>query len=307
MELRHLRYFVAVAEEMHFGRAATRLNICQPPLSQQIRQLEDELNVKLFRRTTRRLELTPEGSLFWNEARTILNHTKHLVQVMGGMTNQIQEVIRIGFVTSASYSVMAPILKEFNRVFPNVEIQCRDMTPIPLFEALKNKVIDAAFLRSPQPDDNLQTYSLCRESFIMVMPDNHPLAKTAKVDLKDFSKVPFVFHPRHAAPLVFDLFMETCQKAGFTPILKQEGNDLQAVLALVASGFGVALLPATLQNLQRPGVVYRELKVDSDPIELSLGVRKKEMTKSLEALISISLEMSQKLIRSKKIKGLKTS
>ncbi len=174
MELRHLRYFVAVAEELHFGRAAKKLNIAQPPLSQQIRDLEQELGSPLFQRTSRRVELTAHGRLFLTEARDILGHTQRATEMVKASQRGEFGSIAIGFVTSAIYSVMTPTLRGFHSQFPQVEIRCHEMATPEQISALHKGEISVGFLRTPISDDGIRTHLLLREFLVLVLPGASP-------------------------------------------------------------------------------------------------------------------------------------
>lgn len=293
MELRHLRYFVAVAEELHFGRAARRLNIAQPPLSQQIRDLEEELGSDLFLRTSRRVELTAHGRLFFKEAQAILGHASRARKMIEASQRGEFGSITIGFVTSAIYSVLTPVLREFHSRFPQVEIRCHEMATPEQIHALGIGKIHVGFLRTPISDNTLQTHLLLRESLMLALPEHHPAAGLKKIRLQDFASEPFILFPRQQGPSAYDQIIATCQSAGFTPNLSQEGNEMQSMLGLVAAGLGISLVPSSLKNLQRPGVVYKTLDTATPEIELSLGIRKGENSPVEQSFIEVALRVAQ--------------
>jgi len=274
MELRHLRYFVAVAEELHFGRAALRLHVAQPPLSQQIRALEEELQLRLFHRTSRRVELTAEGRVFLEHARSVLVQTERAAEMARAAGRGEAGRIAIGFVASAVYSFVPTILREFRQSRPRVELYCSEMRSIMQLHALQQRQIDVGFVRAPVREAGLETALLCREPFVVVMPAEHPLAGEARVSLADFAKDTFLFIARDASPVCQEITSEACRDAGFSPRLGQEVGELQTVLALVAAGLGVSLVPESLRHWQRPGVVYRELRTHTRKMPLHLVWRK---------------------------------
>ncbi|HWB61539.1 MAG TPA: LysR family transcriptional regulator [Chthoniobacteraceae bacterium] len=297
MELRHLRYFVAVAEELHFGRAALKLNIAQPPLSQQIRDLEQELGARLFHRTSRRVEMTAHGRLFLAEARDILSHARRASEMVKASQRGEFGSISIGFVTSAIYSVMTPTLRGFHSQFPEVEIHCREMATPEQINALHKRDISIGFLRTPITDDSIQTHLLQREFLVLVLPEDHPAARQSKVRLQDFASEPFILFPRRQGPGAYDQIITTCQNAGFSPILAQEGNEMQSMLGLVAAGLGVSLVPASLQNLRRPGIVYKPLSTPTSEIEISLAMRKGESDPVERSFIEAALRIAKRAKR----------
>ncbi len=268
MELRHLRYFVAVAEELHFGRAAQRLHVAQPPLSQQIKALEEELQLRLFHRTSRRVELTAEGKVFLEHARGVLTQTVRATEMARAAGRGEAGRIAIGFVASAVYSFVPAILREFRQSRPRVELHCSEMRSIHQLKALQERELDVGFVRSPVREAGLETIQLCREPFVLVMPAEHPLSGEARVSLADFAKDTFLFISRNTSPVCHEITSEACRDAGFSPRLGQEVGELQTVLALVAAGLGVSLVPQSLRNWQRPGVVYRELRTHTRKMPL---------------------------------------
>lgn len=293
MELRHLRYFVAVAEELHFGRAAKRLNLAQPPLSQQIRDLEHELGSPLFHRTSRRVELTAHGMLFLREARDILAHAERARQIVKASQQGEFGSLTLAFVTSAIYSVFTPVLREFHSQFPGVEIHCHEMATPDQIAALRKGAVHAGFLRTPLADDFVETHTLLREPLVLVLPEHHPAAARKKLSLKDFASESFILFPRRQGPGSYDQIITECQRAGFTPKLAQEGNEMQSMLGLVAAGLGVSLVPSSLQNLRRPGVVYRSFTGCTEQIEISLAIRKGEKSPVENSFIQVALQVAK--------------
>jgi len=307
MELRHLRYFVAVAEELHFGGAARRLNIAQPPLSQQIRNLEHELGAALFLRTSRKVELTAHGRLFLKEARAILGQAQRAKEIVTASQRGEFGSLSIGFVTSAIYSVMTDTLREFHSQFPKVEIRCLEMASPQQVEALAKGEINIGFLRTPISDDSIKVHLLLRESLVLVLPEHHPAAGKSKLRLQDFAMEPFILFPRRQGPSAYDQIIATCQTAGFSPILAQEGNEMQSMLGLVAAGLGVSLVPSSLQNLRRPGVVYRKLSTATPQIEISLAIRKGESVPVEQSFIDVALRVASRIQRDRTVANAPTS
>lgn len=261
MELRHLRYFVAVAEELHFGRAAARLHIAQPPLSQQIRQLEEELDVLLFQRTKRRVELTEAGRAFLVEARRTLAQSEQAVlaaqQAHRGETGRLT----IGFVGTAAYQMLPQILHRFRSDFPDVTLTLREMPTHRLQDALASGEIDVALLRSNVRNKRFHSETLLQEPLVVALAKTHPLvAEKGGVTIQSLAEEPFVMFPREVNTQLFDQIMTLCQQAEFSPQIVQEAINLQTVLGLVGVGLGVSILPGSIQVVSRADVIYQPLK-----------------------------------------------
>lgn len=288
MELRHLRYFLAVADELHFGRAARKLHIAQPPLSRQIRDLEEELQVSLFRRAHKRVELTEPGRIFQEKARLILQQTEQARMLMSSASRGAAGQISIGFVTSAVYSVIPDILRRYRKQFPQVDIRCFEMSPLVQLEALRERQIQIGFVRIPVQDASLQLFPISKEKLILAIADDHPLLHRKKTRLRDFASENFIIFPRAQGPGTYDSIVTTCQKAGFSPHIVQEAHEMQTILALVAAGLGVAMVPYSLQHLRRPGVVYREVEEPTSLLELGLAIRKEEESALVRGFVEIA-------------------
>ena len=291
MELRHLRYFVMVAEELHFGRAAERLHIAQPPLSQQIRQLEEELGVQLFLRTRRSVHLTEAGQAFLGEAKQVLEQTQHAVQVAQRTERGEQGQIVIGFVGSATYSIFPKLLHEFRERFPAVNIVLREMTTGQQVHALREERIHLGLLRPPAARDFLILEALEREALIVALPEQHRLAEHEALTVSELAGEPFVLFPRHLGSGFYDTILSLCQQAGFSPDIVQEAIQMQTLVGLVAAGFGVSLVPASMQQLQLKGIVYRTLLDASAMIELALAWRREDANPALHAFLKMVREI----------------
>ena len=270
MELRHLRYFVAVAEELHFGHAAARLHIAQPPLSQQIKTLETELGVQLFHRTKRKVDLTDAGRLFLPEARAALAQAGHAEEVARRAQRGEIGRLRLAFVTSAAQSVLPCIIRTFRAANPGVDVELMEMTPARQIEALDAGRADVAFLRPPLARPDFVVQPLLTEPIVVALPDWHPAAKRRQVKLHDLRTEPFVVFPREHGPGLYDLVLSLCRAAKFSPTVAYEANQMNTILAYVASGLGVALVPASLMELQRSGVAYRALAGPRTDVELAM-------------------------------------
>jgi DNA-binding transcriptional LysR family regulator len=260
-ELWQLRYFVAVAERLHFGRAAAALHISQPPLSRAIRALEERLGVVLFARSRRRVELTPEGSRFLEEARRLLGQLERAVLELRGMASGEQGRLRIGFVSLADYGVLPRLLKSFKAARPGVALALREMLSPEQAAALAAGELDFGLLLPPVAGEaGLEHVVVQRERFVAALASRHRLARMdAKLAVSELAGEPFVMVPRGIAPGLYDIVRGLAARAGIALNVAQEAIQMQTVVSLVSSGLGVAIVPASVANLGRRGVVYREL------------------------------------------------
>ncbi|MEG4799667.1 LysR family transcriptional regulator [Microcoleus sp. ARI1-B5] len=270
MELRHLRYFIAVAEELNFTRAAERLHMAQPPLSQQIQQLEAELGFQLFRRTKRTVVLTAAGQVFFEESQKILQQVDRAIQ-LGKQTSRGElGQLTIGFVSSAAHNVVPAILQAFRTRCPAVKLELRELTTNEQLQQLREGQIDIGFVRPPIEEDGINSEIVFREPLIVALPETHPWADRAFVQLRELSAEPFILFPRSLAPGLYDPIVSLCQQAGFSPIVGQEAIQMQTIISLVAAQMGVAIVPASMQNFQRSGVVYKSLPESTCIVAIAL-------------------------------------
>lgn len=261
MDLRQLRYFIAVAEERNFSRAAVRLRVSQPPLSVQIRSLEQELGVRLLDRGNRGAALTPAGAAFLVEARAVLAAAER-AKVAAKETERGEiGTLSIGFVSMAAYGLLPAALKAFRHRHPRVEVRLEEMTTDVQQRELNDGRIDLGLALAPVVDARLEFHALSRESLLVAAPQGHPVLKGGgSIDVKRLAGEDFVASPRELAPGLHDLIQGTCQDAGFTPRIAQWARQMQTVVSLVAGGMGVALVPESLRHMKRTGVTYRPLK-----------------------------------------------
>ena len=265
-ELWQLRYFLAVAEQLHFGRAAAALHISQPPLSRAIRALEERLGVVLFARSRRRVELTPEGTRLLGEARRILGQLERTVQEVRGMARGEEGRLRIGFVSLADYGVLPGLLKAFKSARPGVTLALREMLSPEQAAALAAGELDFGLLLPPVSGaEGLEHIVVQRERFVAALPARHRLAAAkGKLAVSALAGEPFVMVPRDIAPGLYDIVTGLAARAGISFNVAQEAIQMQTVVSLVSSGLGAAIVPGSIANLGRRGVVYREL-ADSHP------------------------------------------
>ena len=273
VELRQMRYFVAVAEELHFGRAAERVGIAQPPLSQQIQRLEAELGVQLFIRNRRRVQLSEPGRVFLDEARAALRQAERAVDAVQRAARGEAGRLRVGFVGSATFAVMPPILRRFREHFPAVDLTLSELSTTQQVEALREQRIDIGFVRPPLVADDLALEIIAREPLVAVVPSDHRLAGGGTIRLADLAGEPFVLFPHSFGPGLHAQIVGVCQRAGFNPRIVQEAVALPTIVSLVSVGIGVSLLPASIQHLPWAGVSYHPLAGDSPQAELALAWR----------------------------------
>ena len=258
MELRQLRYFVAVAEELHFRRAAVRLHISQPPLSQQIRQLEDELGYPLLARTRRRVELTPAGEAFLRDARALLAELDGAVEtarrIDAGQTGRL----RVNFVGSALLSIVPGIVQRFRAARPSVEIELHERSTIEQLRAISAGVVDVGLVRPPIDDiPEVRTETVLTERTVAALPAGHELTSLRRIPLHRLGSEPLVMFPRSQAPGFHDLLMSSMSAPGTHPQVVQYAPEMLTIIGLVATGIGVSLVPASVTRLALDGVTYR--------------------------------------------------
>jgi DNA-binding transcriptional LysR family regulator len=271
MELRHLRYFIAVAEHLHFSRAAESLHIAQPPLSQQIQSLENELGVPLFIRTKRSVQLTPAGKAFLGEAKKVIAQTEHAIAAAHQAHSGILGQLDIGFVGTAIAEVIPAILKAFRARYPLVEITLQNLVTTEQVQGLREGQIQVGILHPPLLDASLHLEIIRREPLVVALPADHALAGQEQIALAQLYEETFVMYPRAWNPGLFDQIMSLCQNAGFHMRLGQEALGWQSITSLVAAGFGVSIVPASSQLLRNAGVAYRTLQGVTATFDLALS------------------------------------
>ena len=294
MELRHLRYFVTVAEELHFGRAAQKLHISQPPLSMQIRALENELGVTLLNRTQRHVSLTQAGAALLAEARHILARVEQAVLTTKRAGRGEIGELAIGFISVADYNVLPLVLREFRRRFPQVNLTLRESTTDAQIRDLLAGRIDVGFVLPPINESSLESLPVLREPLIAALPEKHPLArKPGKLALEKLKDAPFILFPRPNAPGLYDNVVSCCKAAGFSPRVEQEAIQMQTIVSLVSAELGVALIPASLINLRRTGVTYKALKGGSPLSEIHLVWRRGDDLPALQVFVDVALQTAK--------------
>ncbi|GAB34823.1 LysR substrate-binding domain-containing protein [Gordonia otitidis] len=270
MELRHLRYFRTVAEELHFGRAAERLHIAQPPLSQQIRQLEDELGFRLLVRTTRTVELTPAGKAYLERAVAILDAVDHAGAHAKRIAEGTQGRLAIGCVGSATYSLLPRLVRALREELPDVDVSVRgEMLAPAQIAALLAGDIDLALLRPPITAPEVTVTPVRRDRLLIALPDSHARAEQPAVALADLNDDDFISHAGQGRSVMHTQLAALCAAAGFVPQIRHEVQETSTLVTLVAAGLGVAVVPAPTAALGVAGVCYRPLTPEPEPVDLA--------------------------------------
>lgn len=287
-ELRHLRAFVAVAEELNFTRAAARLHVAQPALSTQVRQLEAGLGVELFDRSRRAIRLTPAGAALLPEARRLLAGVDQTVRIVRGAGDGEVGHLTVGFVPSAANSGLPEHLRAFRRQRPGVELYLRELAPDDLVRALREGGVDVGFLYLPHGAEEIATHVVERERLVAALPADHRLAGRRRVRAAELADEPFVLPARHQMPGLLAQVEDACRAGGFTPRAVQKDVWLmQTIVGLVAAGMGVALVPASVENLRRTGVAYRPLSGAAATVELGAIWRRDERLPPLASFLRV--------------------
>ncbi len=269
MDFRQLQYFVAVAEGLHFGRAAERLQITQPALSKQIASLEKTLGVQLLFRTKRTVELTHAGQTFLHQAHQLLHQRETAIQLTRRTGYGDLGHLSIGFTKTATQTVLPNLLSDFLQHYPKVEIDMIELATEAQVTALNQDEIDIGFLHPPIDQRGLQVCSILKERFVAVLPLHHSLERYDVLPLEALAHEPLIIHPRQEGPILYDSFLRVCQIAGFQPQIVKESISLQIRLCLVAAGMGITFVSDRLQFLVGKNVVCRPLK--NCPIYLQFG------------------------------------
>ena len=265
MELKQLRIFIAVAEELHFGRAAERMHMAQPALSAQVRGLEERLGVKLFERTTRTVSLTRAGEVFLPEALATVAQAEAAAAAARSVGAAGGDMLKIGGVDSATAGILPDVIRRFRRTSPDVELKVFEMLSGPAIHGLSNKSLDIGFVRNPPKEDYLLSRHVLTEPMVAILPVDHPAADMEAVPTSLIAAEPLVIPARSHRPILFDLVHAYFAERGFDPNIAQEANERHTIIAMVAAGLGVSVVPRWVQSLHHDAVVYRPLE-DGGPL-----------------------------------------
>ena len=294
METRQLRYFVAVAEELHFGRAAKRLNISQPPLSQQIKNFETELGVTLFERNKRSVALTPVGKTFLDDARGILRAIERararLETVAAGRAGRFD----LGYIGPALDTPLSDIVRAFKLAYPRVRFGLLEMTTNEQLEAVRKGGIDAGVVRLFKHDtQGLEWFRYHQESYALIVPVEHRLAGKQSVDICELADEEFIFFPREAQPYLYDEWMRVFARCGYSPKIVQEAATKAAAMALVAAHLGVAIVPEGLAQRSLPQVAFKKLTGSHPPVEVHVVYKQNAEHPVLDNFLSIVQQVTK--------------
>ena len=260
-DLHHLHQFVAVAEERHFGRAAKRLHMAQPPLSQAIKRLEDRMGVVLLERTTRKVALTPAGETLLTEARVLLAHAKRTTRLTRQAAEGFEGRIAIGFVSAALYQLLPKTLRAFRKQFPDADLALRELTTEQQLAALQDGSIDVGFCHPPLAGkSDLTVRTIARDRLLAALPKDHPLTQKKKLDFASLACQPFVLFPARQGPSLHAAIERACYRFGARLSIVAEASRIHTQLSLVAGGLGVTLVPVSARNIRVEGVSYRPIR-----------------------------------------------
>lgn len=248
MELRHLLYFKTVAEELHFRKAALKLFISQPPLSRQIRELEEELGARLFERSNKKVSLTPAGTYFKKQVDSIFSQLTETKNVVKQLHDNISGELKIGYISSTYHQQLMDTLKEMRAVFPLLSVKLYEIPTVKQVKALEEGKLDIGIMRAPLNSDQLTVVSLFQDPFVIALPDHAPPVNHLSQWSKYLAQQPFIFFNRDYAPVYHQKLVEICQRMGFTPEITHEANNVHSILRMVAHGAGVSILPSAIKD-----------------------------------------------------------
>ena len=296
IDLRHFRYFQALAQELHFGRAAARLCIAQPALSRQIQQLEEEIGTPLLRRTQRRVELLPAGQVFLERSNLILEEVERAAvdarRTGAGEFGRLS----VGFIHSSTYGLLPSIIERFRHLYPDIEVELHEMPIAEQHVALTRGMIDVGLLRPQPAPSEVEVQAVLEDPFLIAVPQTHRFARRKAVRLCELQDEPMVMFPRRGSPLFHARIMAMCLRAGFTPRVVQQATQIHTVAGLVGAGIGLAIIPGTVRNLQSRGVRFLEIEDRPEPVHVALGwLRSKEDMPALRSFRQVTLLVAQQI------------
>ena len=288
VELRHIKYFLAVAEERHFTRAAAKVGIGQPPLSQQIKDLEREVGAALFHRLAHGAELTEAGRAFFAGVKEMPSIAVRATMAARRAARGEMGSLRVGFTASAPFNVVVPsTIRAFRRAYPDIDLTLEEANTAPLITRLREGTLDTAFLRpGAAGTDELQVRRLSEEPMVVALPKRHRAAALEQIDLALLKDDPFLLFPRETAPTLYDTVVDACRKAGFEPIIGQLVPHMASIVNLVAAELGVSIVPASMMQVRVTGIAYRQIAGQSPMTQLALAYRRGETSPVLRNFIA---------------------
>lgn len=273
MELRHIRYFIVLAKELHFGNAADKLFIAQSVLSRQLKELEKELGVDLFLRTKRRVELTDEGKHFLATADLLMSQLETEKNNLQKISKGYKGSLSIGHVGTSMFSVLPKFVLQFKKEFPDVEVRLLELTNQAQLEMIKNGTLDAGFIRTPESVGDLKSFPVHSEGFSLVLPVHHPLKSLRKQSLTTLKNESFILFARHWAPSYYDTIISICHRAGYAPKIEYETVNTNTMIQLISNGLGITILPSSIKNCNNSKLKYFSLDFINAKSELALVIK----------------------------------
>jgi DNA-binding transcriptional LysR family regulator len=286
MELRRLRYFVVLAGELNFRRAAEKLHMAQSPLSQQIRKLEEEVRVQLFSRSNRHVELTHAGEVFLSEAQAILARSREATERAQSAAEGKVGTLKVGYLTSMTNERFSRAMTRFRSEFADVDLALYDLVPDAILDGLRDRVLDVGFIRAPFRSEQLHAKRIWRENLMVALPRRHWLAGRGPISPRSLAEETFIMVPDHGSMGLNEVIRMMCLRAGFTPRKRIVANQMQAAVWLVDLGFGVSVVPSSLQGVHRDNVVYQPIE-DSPSISAYMLWRKDARSPVVERFCGI--------------------
>jgi len=291
LELRYLRYFIAVAEELHFSRAAKRLHMAQPPLSQQIRKLEQYIGHPLFTRNSRTVALTQAGEALLERSRYLLRRLEEDLDTVRRVGRGEIGTLTVGFIGSAMLTVLPTLIGNYRKRFTKVDLRLRELTTSSLVDAIRQGVVDLGFLRDAGPTAGLMVEKVLAERFVVALAKRHPLATQQKISLVELKGEPLILFARELGPLAWDKTIALCETSGIRPTIVQDAPEWLTVLRLVSSGLGFSIAPACVATIRTPGVVCRELVKCPISTNIELARRSDYLSPIMEAFLAEARKM----------------
>lgn len=289
MDLRQLKYFLAVAENLHFRKAADYVHLSQPALTLQIRALEEELGVMLLIRDRHKTRLTAAGEVLRDEVRDLLKAADHAAARTKRAARGQVGVLKIGFISTAAARILPPLISTYRTQHPEVEFDLKNILSAEQIPALLDKTIDIGLLRLPiQEQDAIETYPLHSEPFVALLPAKHPLAKKHQIHLSMLKDCEFVMYSRRYAPGFHDQIMRMLNSAGLSPVIAQESKEMYTLAALVSAGLGVAIVPASVENYRIEGIVFRKLAPPEVLSKIGMIVLKENNHPAVRAFVALA-------------------
>lgn len=286
MDLRSLRYFLAVAEQQQFTKAAKTLNVAQPSLSYQIKKLERELGVQLFHRTKRSVSITAPGRILVEEVRLLLAQVNSLVQTTQLVATGTIGDLSVGFVESAALAMLPDVARELRKHYPQISLRLHQLTTTEQIASLRKRVIDVGIIRSPVPDPHIETHFLQRESLVVALPDTHALVRRKKLSLQLLKNEPFIAYAGSRYSRLHNEIVSLCRQAGFTPSVEHQFEEWNTICGAVAAGAGISIVPSSVTSIAIKGVVYRRLSPEV-PLHYYVAWLKEARSPSLSRFLAL--------------------